>query len=95
MAHMHASLPAAASAGSWPCCRRALLMPPCLKQQCCCALQRSKPLQVKWVNQLVDGSGRYLQHMFADQLEQTLHWWVAGRPHRQLRVEGGVRCLAA
>ncbi|WIA31275.1 hypothetical protein OEZ86_002177 [Tetradesmus obliquus] len=38
---------------------------------------RSKPLQVKWVNQLVDGSGRYLQHMFADQLEQTLHCTAA------------------
>uniref|UniRef100_A0A383VIA1 Plastocyanin-like domain-containing protein n=1 Tax=Tetradesmus obliquus TaxID=3088 RepID=A0A383VIA1_TETOB len=40
---------------------------------------RSKPLQVKWVNQLVDSSGRYLQHMFADQLEQTLHWANPGR----------------
>jgi hypothetical protein len=34
----------------------------------------NKPVQVKWVNQLVDLNQRYRPHLLADQLDQTLHW---------------------
>jgi hypothetical protein len=46
---------------------------------CCVAavllrLQRGRPVQVRWVNELADDNKRYRPHMFADQLDQTLHW---------------------
>ncbi|WIA16509.1 hypothetical protein OEZ85_013187 [Tetradesmus obliquus] len=34
---------------------------------------RGRPVQVRWVNELVDGNRRYRPHLFADQLDQTLH----------------------
>jgi hypothetical protein len=37
-------------------------------------LQRGRPVQVQWRNELVDSAKRYKLHMFADQLDQTLHW---------------------
>jgi hypothetical protein len=37
-------------------------------------LQRGKPVQVRWVNELVDLNKRYKPHLLADQLDQTLHW---------------------
>jgi spore coat protein A, manganese oxidase len=42
----------------------------------------NKPVRVKWINELVDGSGNYLPHLLP--LDQTLHWanppgGVAGR----------------
>jgi hypothetical protein len=37
-------------------------------------LQRGRPVQVRWVNELADDSKRYRPHMFADQLDQILHW---------------------
>jgi hypothetical protein len=42
---------------------------------CCAAvLQRNKPVQVRWVNELFDMHKRYKPHLLADQLDQTLHW---------------------
>ena len=32
----------------------------------------SKPLRVKWINDLVDGNGQYLPHLFW--VDQTVHW---------------------
>jgi FtsP/CotA-like multicopper oxidase with cupredoxin domain len=32
----------------------------------------SRPVRVKWINQLVDGSGRYLPHLLP--VDPTLHW---------------------
>jgi hypothetical protein len=37
-------------------------------------LQRGRPVQVQWRNELVDSFKGYRPHMFADQLDQTLHW---------------------
>jgi hypothetical protein len=37
-------------------------------------LQRGRPVQVQWGNELVDSAKRYQPHIFADQLNQTLHW---------------------
>jgi hypothetical protein len=38
-------------------------------------LQRNRPVQVQWHNELVDLTlGGYLQHLFADQVDRTLHW---------------------
>jgi len=34
--------------------------------------QADRPVRVKWINQLVDGRGNYLPHLFA--VDQTLHW---------------------
>ncbi|WIA31354.1 hypothetical protein OEZ86_002255 [Tetradesmus obliquus] len=35
---------------------------------------RGKPVQVLLGNELVDSARRYRPHLFADQLDQTLHW---------------------
>jgi bilirubin oxidase len=35
---------------------------------------RNRPVQVRWVNELVDENKRYRPHLLADQLDQTLHW---------------------
>ena len=45
----------------------------------------NRPTQVTWMNQLVDGRGRYLPHLLA--VDQTLHWanppgGLAGRDNR-------------
>jgi hypothetical protein len=37
-------------------------------------LQRGRPVQVRWANELVDSAKCYRLHLFADQLDQTLHW---------------------
>jgi hypothetical protein len=31
-------------------------------------------VQVRWANELVDSAKRHRLHLFADQLDQTLHW---------------------
>jgi FtsP/CotA-like multicopper oxidase with cupredoxin domain len=47
--------------------------------------QHGRPVRVKWINDLVDGSGNYLPHLLP--VDQTLHWsnppgGVAGRDTR-------------
>jgi bilirubin oxidase len=34
--------------------------------------RHNRPLRVKWINELIDGDGRYLPHLLA--VDQTLHW---------------------
>jgi FtsP/CotA-like multicopper oxidase with cupredoxin domain len=34
--------------------------------------QHGRPVQIKWINDLVDGSGNYLPHLLP--VDQTLHW---------------------
>jgi len=44
-----------------------------------------RPVRVKWINGLVDGSGKYLPHLFP--VDPTLHWAnpPGGRLHRDTR----------
>jgi FtsP/CotA-like multicopper oxidase with cupredoxin domain len=34
----------------------------------------NQPTRVKWINDLVDGTGAYLPHLLGDAIDQTLHW---------------------
>lgn len=36
--------------------------------------QSNKRTEVRWVNDLVDDSGKYLPHLFKDALDQAVHW---------------------
>lgn len=38
------------------------------------ALQRNVPVKIKWVNELYDSTGKYVPHLFANEIDQTLHW---------------------
>ena len=37
----------------------------------------TSPTKIRWINDLVDGSGNYLQHLFS--VDQTLHWANPGK----------------
>ena len=47
----------------------------------------NRPVRVKWINELVDGSGNYLPHLLP--VDQTLHWAnpPGGSMHRDMRPE--------
>lgn len=34
----------------------------------------NQPTRVKWINELVDGTGAFLPHLLGDAIDQTLHW---------------------